>query len=248
MRFERLTESPAVSIAHAITSTVLALFSVAVQALTISPVLVDLSPARRIASITIANPSDRAISFQTETLAWTQPEGADRYDETEDLVVVPPIAEIPPGRSQIFRVTLRRAPEARERAYRLIFEDVTAPAPAGPSADEVAVNLRISHNLPVFVASPGTPRARPQLAPCDRTPEKGACVRLVNAGERYLQVKSLSLEGSGWHREIAAPARVLAGAWRQWTFDTPAQARPPMQLRVETPDGPFTADLPSAAR
>ncbi len=50
----------------------------AAQALTISPVLVDLAPDRRIASITLSNPGDRAISFQVHTLAWTQPDGMDR--------------------------------------------------------------------------------------------------------------------------------------------------------------------------
>ena len=48
------------------------------------------------------------MSFQTETLTWSQPDGANHYEPTEDLLVAPPIAEIPPHSSQIFRITLRK--------------------------------------------------------------------------------------------------------------------------------------------
>ncbi len=65
------------------------------------------------------------MSFQTQTLAWSQADGTDVYTESDELIVVPPIAEIGAGASQIFRVTTRGAPAAQERAYRLIFEDVT---------------------------------------------------------------------------------------------------------------------------
>lgn len=48
---------------------VLCLLSPAAIALTISPVLVELSPVRRVASITLTNPGDRPISFQTDVKA-----------------------------------------------------------------------------------------------------------------------------------------------------------------------------------
>src|ERR1700682_2620746 len=104
---------------------VLGLWSNVTQALTISPVLVELSPDRRITSITLSNPADHPVSFQTQTLAWSQSDGTDVYTESDELIVVPPIAEIGAGESQIFRVTFRATPAPQERAYRLIFEDVT---------------------------------------------------------------------------------------------------------------------------
>jgi fimbrial chaperone protein len=225
---------------------VLGCMGTAAHALTISPVLVDLSPARRVVSITIANPGDRAISFQTEALAWSQQDGMDKYDETDELMVVPPIAEIAAGGSQIFRVTLRGAPGAREQAYRLIFEDVSEAT--APSPDEVSVNIRINHNLPVFVAAPGKPRAQPRLGPCPGFAATGkGCVRLDNDGNRYAQVKSVVVEAGDWHKDLNAQSRVLAGAWRQWTFDLPGNVTGALQVKAETTDGPLTLELRNPA-
>ena len=106
------------------------------QALTISPVLVELSPDRRITSITLSNPADHPVSFQTQILAWSQLEGSDVYADSDELIVVPPIAVIKAGESQVFRVTFRAAPDPQERAYRLIFEDVTDLVTTAHSADE----------------------------------------------------------------------------------------------------------------
>ena len=81
------------------------------------------------------------------------------------MLVIPPIAEIAAGGSQIFRVTLRTPPSPQEHAYRLIFEDVTeAVAPLAPSGASV-IAIRVNHNLPVFAAA-GKPRAQARWGPC----------------------------------------------------------------------------------
>ncbi len=136
----------------------LGLWSNATQALTISPVLVELSPDRRITSITISNTADHPVSFQTQTLAWSQSDGTDAYAHSDELIVVPPIAEIAAGGSQIFRVTLRAAPAPQERAYRLVFEDVTEIIAAAHAAGETTIDIRTNHSLPVFVAASGKTR------------------------------------------------------------------------------------------
>jgi fimbrial chaperone protein len=226
--------------------TVLFLAGNVVHALTISPVLVELSPARRIVSITITNPGDRPIRFQTSTLSWTQSGGVDRYGETDELLVVPPIAEIPARGSQIFRVTTRMPFGPDERAYRLIFEDITEAV--APSADEVSINVRVNHDVPVFAEVAGKPRAVPRIGPCTGPSSASAgCVRIDNDGDRYLQLKSLTVEGDGWHKDLAA-ARVLAGAWRQWTFDVPAAISGALRVRATTADEVLRFELPLLER
>src|ERR1700681_77777 len=121
--------------------TALGLVSGAVDALTISPVIVELSPARRVVSVTLTNSSESAVSFQAGALAWSQPDGHDRYEETADLMVVPPIAKIGPGATQIFRVTTRTPPSPSEQAYRLVLEDVTEETAA--PADSATVSIRV---------------------------------------------------------------------------------------------------------
>jgi fimbrial chaperone protein len=227
------------------------LWGSAAHAVTISPVLVELSPARRVASITITNPGDRPLSFQTQVRAWSQPDGADAYADTDELFVVPPIAEIAAGGSQIFRITTRSRPSAEEHAYRLIFEDVSEFFAPATSAGESAISIRVNHNLPVFFAAAGKPRLQSRLGPCANAaalPATTGCVRLDNEGSRYLRVKSLTLESASWRKDIHVGTRVLAGAWRQWTFDRPSPLTGSLRAMAETSDGPVTFEWPISAR
>jgi len=246
----QLTKSAAAGIGVSVLAG-LCLWGSTAHALTISPVLVELSPARRIASITITNPGDRPLSFQTQVRAWSQPDGADAYADTDELFVVPPIAEIAAGGSQIFRVTTRTRPSADEHAYRLIFEDVSELAASATPAGESSINIRVNHDLPVFFAAAGKLRLQPRLGPCANAaalPATTGCVRIDNDGSRYLRVKSLTLEGANWRKDINAGTRVLAGAWRQWTFDRPAQLIGSLRVTAETSDGPVTFEWPISAR
>jgi fimbrial chaperone protein len=233
-------------------SAVLGLWSNVTQALTIAPVLVELSPDRRVTSITISNPGDHPVSFQTQTLAWTQSDGADVYADSDELIVVPPIAEIGAGESQIFRVTFHAAPAPQERAYRLIFEDVTDLVTAAHSAGGATIDIRINHSLPVFIAGPGRTRAVPRLGSCaSLAPEMtvaSRCVRLDNDGNHYLQIKSLTVAGTDWRKDLNSGARVLAGTWRQWTFEVPPAAVGVLQVQADTSGGLVTFSLPGPAR
>jgi fimbrial chaperone protein len=217
----------------------------AIHAQTISPVIVELSAARKVVSITVTNSSDAAVNFQVGTLSWSQPDGHDRYEETNDLMVVPPIAEIGPGVSQIFRVATRVPPGLREQAYRLILEDITQQA--APAANTATVNFRVRHSLPVFVAAPGQPRTEARVGPCAAPAGRG-CARLDNVGARYLTAKSLTIEAGAWKKDMPLGTRVLAGAWREWVFDLPTSASGPLQIRIETSAGPFAGEIPTSLR
>lgn len=222
----------------------LLLASTAAQAVTISPVVVELAPAHRVVSITLSNSGDQPLRYQSKTVAWHLVDGLDQYDDTDDLIVAPAIFEIRAGASQIVRVTLRHPATGGEQAYRLIFQDITAiTAPA--TTDEVAINFHVDHNLPVFVSAPGKPQASLQAMPCPGVP--GACLRLVNGGGRYAQVKSLALDQGAWHKELPVNARILAGAWRQWPLELPASTNT-VRVSAQTGDGTVTAELPVAGR
>lgn len=218
-------------------------------AVSIAPVLVELSPARRVVSITFTNPGDQALRYQTQAMAWTQVDGADRREPTNDLIVAPPIAEIAPGKSQIFRVALRGPATGREQAYRLIFEDVTEATAAAPGTDAFAVHLQVAHDLPVFVAAAGKPRAQLHLGPClDKPAGTMNCVRLDNSGDRYAQIKSLLLERGAWRNEMPLGARVLAGAWKQWELPLPSGTNGALRVTAQSRDGEASTELPVAAR
>lgn len=213
----------------------LGLGAVGAQAVTISPVLVELSPARRIASISISNPDDAALTYQVQTLAWTQIDGVDRFADSDVLLVAPAIATIPAGGTQIFRVAFRVPPGAGEQAYRLIFEDITQSVPQ--AGQEVAISLRVNHDLPVFFSAAGG-RALPVMTACAHASPAGfGCLRIDNRGDRYVQLRGLT-HGDGSNRHnVALSQRVLAGAWKELEFVLPAGATSPAHPEVASSAG-----------
>lgn len=195
------------------------------NAMSISPILVELTPARRVASVSMTNPGDQPKTFQAQLLAWSQRDGTDQYAETDDLIITPVIALIAPGSTQIFRVAVRSKSAATvEQAYRLILEDVTEESRPQTS---VGVSLRYRFSLPVMSA-PTTPvRASPRWSLCS-APAGKVCVRLDNDGNRRLRLSTVTLEGQdGWRRDVPGVGTVLAGAWKEWRLDSlPGQGAP----------------------
>lgn len=211
--------------------------------LTISPVVIEIGTPRKAVAVTITNGTDRPVTLQADTRRWLQLDGVDRYEPTDELLVVPPIAQVPPNGSQVFRIALRRAaPASVERTFRLILEDISEEQrPSG----RAAVAFKFTHNLPVMVA-PSTPVTNAlRWSPCTGRQEgsgeaKQACVKVFNAGNRRVKVESLTLTGTGWQQDerLNAPANVLAGAFREWRVVLPAaQAAAVNGVRVQTAQG-----------
>jgi fimbrial chaperone protein len=212
------------------------------QAQQIAPVLVELSAARRVVSVTVVNRSDQPMTLQSQVLSWDQGDGADRYAESSDLLVVPPVATIMGGATQIFRVALRRPPPTQELAYRLILQDVTAETQA-PTAQNgsATVRLQFRHSLPVFVAPQGKASADARLVPCAAEPANARCIRLQNDGAQHVKVVRLVVEGAGWRKELP-PATVLAASSRQWVLDAAVPGA--LTVTAETTAGALGLQLP----
>jgi fimbrial chaperone protein len=215
--------------------------SLAVQAQVIAPVIVELPATARLATVSVTNTSGRAVRYQTEVLAWTQRDGADQHEPSRELLVVPPIADVAPGATQIFRIAPRLRGASGERAYRFVIEDITDASDDGG----LSVALRLRHSLPVFVAAAGVAGAgaapRVMLGPCAKQASPG-CVRVSNAGDRHVAIAALRLDGAGWHADVRpGAARVLAGSWMEWLAEVPADAAHPVSVRVSSSVGPLAA-------
>lgn len=209
----------------------------AIAGMSITPVSVELSGMKRVGRVTITNTGTTPVIIQSGSALWSQVNNVDRYDETDALLVVPAIVEIPAKTSQLFRVTLRGAfPKAGEQAFRLYLEDVTE------FTEGKGVNLRIRHDLPVMVAGAAAGKALPRLGAC-ADPAPAGCVRLSNDGSRRLKTQRIFVEGAGWHKDLKTPTMVLAGAWKEWTFDLPRQGSGSMKVTAETSGGPVSAEL-----
>lgn len=245
MQPDRSAREMVACFAQSVVLVLLGLHWTAAQAVVIAPVMVEISPTQRVASITVSNADDKPISYQSQVLSWKQVAGVDQYVENNQLIVVPPIAEIAAGGSQVFRVTTRLPPGPQETAFRLILEDVTQLATETAGSDAMQVALRVSHNLPVFFAAAGNPIADPIIQACDDAAKPGhGCVRIENAGNRHVVVRSLTLSNGNWRLNLPVTARVLGGAWKQWTFDLPGELTGSLHVSAETSAGARDGELP----
>jgi len=140
----------AIALALLATGMLAAADEAAASALSIAPIRVELSSAKRTAVLTLRNQEDAPVVVQARPAAWTQRDGEDQLDDTHDLVVTPPIFTVPAKGQQVLRIALlREADPARELDYRLVLSEVPSPSAAETTGLKVA--LRIT--LPVFVTA-----------------------------------------------------------------------------------------------
>ena len=186
--------------------------------LQLEPVSVKLTPASRTAVVRITNSGAEPVNVQVRAFRWSQQDGEDRLEPTDELRISPPIQSIAPGNEQFVRVLLAEelAP-AGESSYRLIIDEL----PGKPVADG-HVDLLIRYSLPVILRPEG-------LAP------SALAFRLVqepdrtvfearNTGGQNAQLANLQLVTAGGETipvNTGLLGYVLAGRERHWPLAMP---------------------------
>jgi fimbrial chaperone protein len=93
--------------------------------LRVAPVVLDLRAPTAASTIRIWNDAGRAINVQIRVFRWTQRNGEDAYEATNDVVASPPITKLRPGGENLVRIvrTSKRPVEAEE-SYRLVVDEL----------------------------------------------------------------------------------------------------------------------------
>lgn len=122
----------------------------------ISPLRLDLAAGAMSGTLVVHNESDAAADVLVKAQAWTQ--AGDRrmvLADTRDVVAYPPSFVLQPHEARTIRVGTLRAPDATERAYRVL---VTELPPDDGHLSMVQFATRLS--VPVFVGgtAAGAPR------------------------------------------------------------------------------------------
>lgn len=182
----------------------------AAGSLQVDPIRLEINQGRRTATLRVRNQEQAPVTIRAYALAWTQSDGEDRYDETDAVIVSPPIFTIPGGGTQLIRVGLR-TPSQDARAFRLMVEEVPQASPGGG----VQVALRL--NLPLFaMMNAGT------AAELGWSASRGAdgrwSVEAVNRGRNYVRVEPAAAEAAtGIDFDNGANLGVvLPGGSRRW--------------------------------
>jgi fimbrial chaperone protein len=209
----------------------------------IAPTRVELAAGHRIDVLTVHNQDVGPVQVQVRAFAWSQHDGNDQYEETHEVLVAPPVFELPPQAEQIVRLALRRDPDpARELSYRVVLQEVPQALPAGTSGLKVAVRLAI----PVFVAPPQPVHAE-LVWRAHRLADGRLQIEAANRGGAHVQINQFDLELG----DAVAPLPVrivqyvLPGSEVSWIVTPRVSVSPEAGLQVHgsSDQGAFTAPV-----
>lgn len=158
------------------------------HATTVSPMVIDLQSSGRgvVANISVNNTGDKPAPIEVvlkaldPTLTGLAPGTA----STEDLLVMPPTALIPPGQTQTFRVQWLGDPvPAGSKHFYVSINQLPVKLPEGQSAVQVVYNIQV-------LVSVGATNGKPHLAIqsaaiADREGKPAPSITVSNSGTTY---------------------------------------------------------------
>lgn len=153
---------------------------------------------RGAAALWLENRGREPALLQVRVYRWSQPDGADHFENQEQVEASPPIVEIPAGTRQMVRLTVPRETRAQgESAYRVIIDEV--PLPENEAATGNAVRFQMRYSIPLFVH--GAPVGQPGEAPAARLhcslarwAPGGGEIRFTNGGSKHARLLNLRFE------------------------------------------------------
>jgi fimbrial chaperone protein len=202
----------------------------------VSPIRVELDRATKSALVTVSNDDTKPLAFQVRALEWSQePNGADRYTETADLVYFPQQFKVAPSENRVVRVGYKVPATQSEKTYRLFIEELADPQ-RDASSTGIAVTLRFG--VPIFLR----PAAASVTGELDLAIKGGVAQVLVkNTGNAHFRLASVNLTvlgagGETVHQQSVDGWYVLTGVQRPYTLSLPPEACARAKLlRVEAP-------------
>jgi fimbrial chaperone protein len=181
------------------------------QSLTVLPVTIQMASGQMAASLTVINLGDSETAVQIRAFAWSQLDGTDQLESSDEVLASPPLGTIPPGTTQVVRLVLRKPPQGREATYRIVLDQI--PPPAEPGTVRIALRL----SIPIF-AEPKTRAVSHLLFHVERDAGQAYLVAL-NDGGRHETIRDIALttgEGAVLKTDDKTSPYVLAGATRRW--------------------------------
>lgn len=197
------------------------------QSIQISPISIEMQPGQMATTLMVTNKSPTPSTLQIRPFQWSQSNGADQLTPTDQLLVSPPLTEIAPGDTQIFRLVMRSPPAQVETSYRILLDQLPQPATA------VAVSIALRFSIPIF-SEPDNP-ARSQIIWRIDTAPGGFVLVGVNQGNQHIRILNLVLQTSRGQTIILKPSGspyILPGAKNTWPIATKTHFIPGTTLHL----------------
>ena len=196
----------------------------------IAPIRLEMDRTHQTGVLTMHNDGDAPVTIQVQSVAWSQDSGKDQYDATGELIVTPPVFVVPAHSDQIVRVARRGANDgAKERTYRIFFQEVPEAAPPGFNGLKVALRI----GIPVFFTAPA---AKPELSFSGSWQSDGSLdLAVANHGLAHVQITDFELAAPDAQvlARIGGSRYVLGGSDTHWTLTPPAGMGHADHLRLQ---------------
>jgi fimbrial chaperone protein len=164
--------------------------SASASSISVSPTTLNLVTSGEAgSSVTVTNSSTAPVNIQARALRWTQVDGRDRLDPTEEVAVSPPIIQVAPGADQVIRIVrLSQRPVTGEEAYRLLVDEL----PSSARLPATSVHLVVRQSIPVFFRSPEA-AFEPLSFELSRAGNATRAIG-INRGEAHQKITSLTIK------------------------------------------------------
>jgi fimbrial chaperone protein len=230
----------AVATAATVTCSLFAASAAFAQQVIVSPLRVTFKNDQQSELVTIRNTSKQAFTIQPRVMKWSQKDGRDLFDATRDILVAPPIVEIPPGEAQVIRLALKRPPEAgNELTYRLFIQQVVAPQ----ASTTAALSFSWSLSLPLFVVAPDSPGST-TLQWTGAVSGKTLSLNAMNTGKMHIQVKKIRVETSAGVSASDQMFYLLPSQQMNMALPIPGGLGKSITLVAETDAGELKQEVP----
>jgi fimbrial chaperone protein len=184
----------------------------------VKPLRIGFSKAKMNSVVQIANLDDTTLTVQASVVRWSSDGEKSIYTPVDDILLNPPVFEIPAHSTQYMRLGMRKIQGGIvEQAYRLVLAEV--PKPPEPGFMGLRTVVRIS--IPVFI-----PSETPSSALISWEAKRAAGVlklSVVNSGTAHVQIKHLEVHGDQHQEPVSESLSeyLLPGQKHEWTIDDP---------------------------
>jgi fimbrial chaperone protein len=221
----------------------------ALAAMSLSPVLVELSANKQTELIAVTNDGDTALRLQAELSAWQQTaDGETALQPTQDVLVFPPLLTIDAHETKRLRIGAVASAGTAEKSYRLSVQEL----PAENAQGQTGVRMLTKISIPVFIQPAQlTTDGRIETQP---HPDGSLGVRVLNTGTRHFVLSAIEAVGRDGGGGIvfdskAAGWYVLAGGERDYSLAVSAadcRAARLIELRAKLDELQISASVPLA--
>lgn len=160
--------------------------------LQVGPALIEVLAPGAASTITLRNNGEKPINVQVRVFRWSEENGKERLEPTDDVVASPPAVALAPKVDYVARVVrVTKQPVVGEEAYRLLVDEL----PDAEQSKGAMIKILVRHSLPVFFAA--AERRSSSVAWSVHKRGNQLVVSAQNSGDARLRVSALSVRDSG---------------------------------------------------